>query len=105
MTDIDWYAFNDCEKLKSVTLSNGIKNIGESAFYNCKKLQSVTIPKSVNKIGDMAFGYVKYEKQMSGFKIYCYSGSVGQKYAKEAGLSYEVLDARPAAATGFKVYL
>ena len=47
--------FWDCNNLQSVTIGNGVKEIGDSAFRNCSNLKSVTIPNSVTKIGDSAF--------------------------------------------------
>ena len=48
-------AFYRCDKLTSVTLSNGIKYIGEYAFDSCKSLKSITIPDSVIKLGQCSF--------------------------------------------------
>ena len=41
---IDARAFADCENLKTVTLPNSVKEIGESAFSNCVNLISISIP-------------------------------------------------------------
>ena len=48
-------AFENCSKLTSVTIGNGVTGIGQSAFHNCSALTSVTIPDSVTSIGDDAF--------------------------------------------------
>ena len=48
-------AFNWCDSLQSVTISNSVTKIGDDAFKQCKSLQSVTIPNSVTSIGDSAF--------------------------------------------------
>ena len=48
---IDRNAFNHCSSLKSVTISDGIKLIGDYAFSNCPSLSNVIIPDSVIKIG------------------------------------------------------
>ena len=39
----------------SVTIGNGIKEIGQNVFYNCSSLTSVTIGNSVASIGSLAF--------------------------------------------------
>jgi len=39
----------------TVTLDEGIENIGAYTFYQCEKLRSFTIPNSVTNIGDYAF--------------------------------------------------
>lgn len=41
--------------VKSVTIEDGIKNIGNGAFYWCKNLTSVTIPNNLTYIGKSAF--------------------------------------------------
>ncbi|MBD5399045.1 MAG: leucine-rich repeat protein [Treponema sp.] len=48
-------AFFSCTKLKTVTMSNGMENIGEYAFFGCTSLTSVTIPSSVTSIGNESF--------------------------------------------------
>ena len=47
--------FEECNFIKSVTISDGITSIGHSAFHKCTSLESITIPASVKKIGAMAF--------------------------------------------------
>lgn len=42
--------FMNCENLKSVTLSNKIKSIGDYSFENCIRLKSIKIPKGVKSI-------------------------------------------------------
>lgn len=55
VTVIDSYAFAYREKLKSVTLPEGLVRIGGSAFAECPDLESVYVPASVTKIGEYAF--------------------------------------------------
>lgn len=43
VTGIDPYAFYGCDRLKSVTLCDGIKTIGESAFAKCENLKSIFV--------------------------------------------------------------
>ena len=43
------------DKIKSVTIKDGVTKIGESAFMECQSLASVTIPSSVTEIGEFAF--------------------------------------------------
>lgn len=48
-------AFSNCQKLRSVIISDGYKDIASSAFYHCASLKEVTIPSSVKTISDFAF--------------------------------------------------
>ena len=125
-------AFSNCTNLTSVTIQNGVMYIGNEAFANstsltgitipdsvtwigrysfggCTNLTSITIPNSVTSIGDYAFGYYYDEyddsvKKIDNFKIYCYSGTAGEKYAIDNEFDYVLLD-KPTIAnvTGFKV--
>ena len=87
------------------TIPDSVKSIGYHAFYICESLTSVTIPKTVTEIREMAFGFYlrllppilppltggdyrgKYD-----VKIYCYSGTAGEQYAKDNEFDYELLD-------------
>ena len=74
--------------------SKSVTKIGSGAFSRCAKLESITIPDSVSKIGNKAFGYY-YDNgytKLSNLKIYCYSGTAGEQYAKDNGFEYEWLD-------------
>ena len=105
VTYIGGWAFSNCTNLTSITLSNSVLSIGEYAFYYCTSLTSITIPKSVTDICSMAFGYYEFgTAKIKNFKIYCYTGTAGEKYAKDNGFTYELLD-QPTIAnvTGFKV--
>ena len=94
VTSIYAYAFVDCTSLETIDLSNRLKNIDKMAFRNCTSLSSVTIPKSVVLIGDNAFGYKGFNKtdKIDDFKIYCYSGTAGEKYAINNRFEYELID-------------
>ena len=95
VTSIEFSTFSGCISLTNVTLSDSVTSIDRGAFKNCTSLKNVTIPGSVTSIGDLAFGYYydnKENKKLDGFKIYCYSGTEGEKYAKDNGFAYELLD-------------
>lgn len=48
-------AFEDCEKLRSISIPDSVIHIGESAFFGCESLTSIKIPDSVIYIGAFAF--------------------------------------------------
>ena len=55
VTEIGYFAFQDCSGLTSVTIPNSVTEIGNNAFTGCSELTEITIPNSVTKIGSSAF--------------------------------------------------
>lgn len=51
VTALDNNAFDNCQELKSVQLSEGLVSIGDYAFADCKSLTSLTVPKTVKNLG------------------------------------------------------
>ena len=94
VTSIGDLAFANCTSLASITIPDSVKSINYWAFEGCTSLKSINIPDSVTDIGQYAFGY-NYDygyKKIDNFKIYCYSGTAGEQYAKDNSLDYELLD-------------
>ena len=60
ITEIGDEAFEYCSGLTSLTLPAGITSIGDDAFYGCSGLTSLTIPDGVTKIGRYAFSNCSY---------------------------------------------
>ena len=104
---IDGAAFDKCTSLENVTLHEGLETIDIKAFYGCDKLKSINIPKSVTRIDDYAFGYYgegyythsgnlseyhEKETKYPDFTIYCYKGTEGERYAKDNGFKYVLLE-------------
>ena len=58
-SEIAAHAFEDCYKLKSVTVKSGLVAIGPSAFRNCTALSEFSIPATVTSVGDYAFANCK----------------------------------------------
>ena len=48
-------AFENCDKISSIYLLDGIISIGANAFKNCSNLEIINIPETVESIGDNAF--------------------------------------------------
>lgn len=48
------FAFSECDKLKTVTMNEGLTHIGEGAFRKCA-IETVIVPDTVTYIGDYAF--------------------------------------------------
>ena len=56
VTNINDYAFADCENLKTVIITYGnIRSIGYRAFANCTKLSTIYIPRGINSISGQVF--------------------------------------------------
>ncbi len=67
-------AFRGCGELESITLGNGVTHIGSSAFYDCYTLASIKIPESVTYIGGGAFHNTKVYNDRANWidkKIFC----------------------------------
>lgn len=55
VTSIDNFAFENCNDLTSVIISNGIMSIGKEAFAECTGLLSITVSPTMNSIDIDAF--------------------------------------------------
>lgn len=93
VTGIGDNAFENCNKIKSVTISEGVTSIGDGAFSGCSCLESVTIPKSLSFIGVKAFSLCSSLAKVDFVYKYewkIYERSEGSKYDK---FIYEASDA------------
>jgi len=61
---IDESAFEGCKKLKSVSLPEGLIEIGGFAFANCKSLEHIEIPSNISVINISTFSYCKKLKSV-----------------------------------------
>ncbi len=55
VTRIEANAFTSCKNLKGITLSSGLKTIGDYAFYNCTSLTTMRIEGKIVSIGKYSF--------------------------------------------------
>ena len=56
VTEIGEGAFQDCDKITSITINENVVTIGENAFSGCSGMTRVTIPNTVTTIGGVSFG-------------------------------------------------
>ena len=94
---INAYAFEGCENLTEVKLSDSLTTLGADAFYNCNALKSLHLPDTLVNIGTCAFGYYHDENAdtengapsdilVEGFKLYTVKDCEAYNYAKSAGI-------------------
>ena len=105
ITIIEAATFYGCTNLTSVRIPDSVTEIGFSAFYLCNSLKNVTVPRSVTNISYYGLGFIGLEDKTSNFKIYCYSGTEAELYAKGEKFNYVLLDKLPTLAkvTGSKL--
>lgn len=115
VTSIGYYAFFNCNKLKSVGFGQNLRTIEDGAF-SLTPLENASLPASLESIGDDAFdslkNYIRIENPGtvlgSGFisshskiTVYGHSGSTAEKYVNDAktrlgdscGLTFKSIDA------------
>lgn len=104
---IGWWAFYNCDNLKTIKLNNGLQKIGYAAFMNCDSLNSIIVSATVYEIGTDAFArtcitqdnindiysnkcvsYQNYTTNQS-FIIYGYSGTCAEEYAENNGIIFK----------------
>lgn len=81
----DW-AFGNRSNLTSITIPDGVTNIGRNSFCDCGSLTSIIIPNSVKSIGYSAFD------SCNKLTVYGYHNTEAEKYAKRSGISFIYLD-------------
>ena len=61
VVEIEQEGFKGCKHLRSVTLPNSLKTIGEQAFWDCPSLESVVMPDDCDvKISKGSYGFDRY---------------------------------------------
>lgn len=51
--EVEWFGYRS--QIKSVTIANGVKNIGNHAFRSCTNIESIELPVTLENIGQYAF--------------------------------------------------
>jgi hypothetical protein len=57
VTNIDPYGIFNCSFLNSVTLCDGLLNMGIAAFEDCYQLTNIVLPATLTNMGDYAFAF------------------------------------------------
>ena len=57
ITSLPAYAFESCDALKEIKLSESLAGLGGSCFAHCSDLETVNIPNSVTGLGSSCFGW------------------------------------------------
>ena len=72
--EIKNHAFYNCTNLTSVTMHNGVTNIGKSAFYNCSGITNVVFSSGLENIANYAFDGCS---KMGNFALYASLRTIG----------------------------
>ncbi len=73
--------------IKTVVISMGVEKLDWFAFDGCTSLYSVTIPASVSSIG-----YGAFDNTSKALTIKCAKNSFAHKYAESYGINYSLTD-------------
>lgn len=77
-------------KIKSISIGDGIPELGAYAFYNLS-VNDMVIPATVEKIGEKAIGNYVDGMIADGFKFSGYYNSAAEKYAQENEIGFTCL--------------
>ncbi len=82
--------------ITSISIPGSIKSVPSGLFVSYPNLESVTIGEGVEEIGEYAFGYNMVDGEMvpiDGFTISGYAGTAAQEYALANGFTFVDLSA------------
>lgn len=85
INEISTYAFGFCDNLQEVIVPNSVHVIGTRAFQNCSSLTYVTLP------NDLKGMQIDIFKNSPNVIIKCGEGTLGQLYAKDNKIPYEII--------------
>ena len=66
ITEIGNATFHGCQNLVNITIPEGVTDIGDFAFINCSSLETIAIPNSVMYIGDCVFANCRSLRSFRG---------------------------------------
>lgn len=90
--------FNNCTALKSVLLPSTLTEISNDAFANCTSIKELTIPESVDKLYAAFTNWTPDQKVI--IKVNAYDGLTGTTYwHRKANFTLEVVCVNPVYAT------
>ena len=101
--------FYDCNNLEEVIFGSGLNTIDSNAFTSCDRITEITFPENVSEINWRAFEYCSSLEKVvienpecviapsedtfgSAARIYGYTGSTAQEYAKKYNRDFIPLD-------------
>lgn len=84
---IESAAFKECGKLMSISLNEGLIEIGGGAFEKCGSLRTILIPSTVVEFGSNIFG--ESIIRIPDIIVRCYIGSKAIEYARNHKLKIE----------------
>ncbi len=80
--------FGGCWNLKEIVIPENVEEITGFTFNACESLESVIFYNSTVEIGEDVFQYCNFDI----LTLKSEKGSTAEKYAKEYGIKWEVLD-------------
>jgi hypothetical protein len=63
--EIGYCAFEDCINLKNILLPKGLKKIGKEAFANCENITAIQLPNEIEEMQGEIFGGCKKLKEIN----------------------------------------
>ncbi|MCH5164468.1 MAG: leucine-rich repeat domain-containing protein [Clostridiales bacterium] len=80
ITEIDNYAFHQCEALKSITIPNSVASIGEGAFNGCKNLTDIIYNGTTEQWNAIkkASEYSAWDRDTGNYTIHCTDGDIAK---------------------------
>lgn len=79
-----------------ITVADGVQTIGAFAFKNCLGVKEIVMPDSIRSIGEGAFSGCE-----DNVCIRCVSGSYAERYAKEMGMDYALIEKKRQTITAY----